>query len=220
MLDNKISFFYVLMFSLLVWSCTSDKRVDNNAVREELKNREIKKITEAEIVNKVHEIGNAIVTEAKKTLGKNLKEAITDGGVENAISFCNTAAMPLVDSLSKTLGAEIRRVSTKARNAHDLPNALEKQLLEAYEFQMNDSVPLQVNVQPIEEEQYLFTSPIFIDNALCLSCHGTLDNGLAQSTKEFILEKYPMDKATGYQLGDFRGMWSIAIPKKKVVQSF
>lgn len=200
-------------------SCTSDKKVDKEAVKKEIKSREIKRVTEAEIVNKVHEIGNLIALSTKKTLGKNLQKALQDGGVENAVEFCKLNATPLVDSLSDQFDAVIRRVSLKARNPNDEPNDLEKQLLEAYAYQWNDSIPLNPNVQAIEEDRYLFTKPIFVDNALCLSCHGTYDNGLLKESDDFIKSKYPDDQATGYQIGDLRGIWSIIISKKVVVQS-
>lgn len=208
----------VILYGFL-WSCTSDKKTDSEAVRKEIKNREIKKVTEAEIVNKVHEIGNLITLSAKKTLGSNLKKALQNGDVEGAISFCNLNAMPLVDSLSLSFDAGIRRVSLKARNPNDIPSDLEKELLEAYDFQWNDSIPLQTNVQSIEGNKYLFSKPIFVDNALCLTCHGTSENGLLKETEDFIKSKYPADQAIGYNIGDLRGMWSITISKKSVVQS-
>ncbi len=218
-MENKTSFIGLVLFLSLFWSCTTDKKVSSDDVREEIKSREIKKITEAELVSKVHEIGNTIALSTKKTLGKNLQNAMQNGGVENAIDFCNLNAMPLVDSLSQYFGAEIRRVSFKVRNQLDLPNNLEQELLEAYAYQWKDSLALQANVQALENDTYLFTKPILIDNALCLSCHGTNDNGMLKETEDFIKSKYPEDKAVGYQLGDLRGMWSIVIPKKKVVQS-
>lgn len=217
---NKGAYFmYFVVFLVILWSCVSDKKVDSEAVREEIKNREIKKVTEADIVNKVHEIGNLITLSAKKTLGKNLQNALQNGGVENAIGFCSLKATPLVDSLSKSFGAEIKRVSLKARNPSNVPNDLEKELLEAYAYQWKDSIPLQTNVQALEGSRYLFTKPILVDNALCLSCHGKYDNGLLKKSADFIKSKYPDDKATGYQIGDLRGIWSIMISKKNVVQS-
>ena len=213
---------YLIGFALILnlsLSCTNDKKVNSEAVREEMKNREIKKLTEAEIVAKVHEIGNEITLKAKKTLGKKLKNAIQNGGVENAISFCNLNAMPLIDSLSSKFSTEIRRVSLKVRNPNDHPDNLEREILEAYAYQWKDSIPLQTNVQALEEGKYLFTKPILIDNTLCLGCHGTPENGLLKQTADFIKLKYPNDKATGYQIGDLRGIWSITILKKKVVLS-
>jgi hypothetical protein len=218
-MENRTCFVGLALFLNLLWSCTTDKKVNSDAVRDEIKSREIKKITEAELVSKVHEIGNAIALSTKKTLGKNLQNAMQNGGVENAIDFCNLNAMPLVDSLSQYFGAEIRRVSIKVRNQLDLPNDLEQELLDAYAYQWKDSLALQANVQALENDTYLFTKPILIDNALCLSCHGSIENGMLKETDDFIKSKYPADSATGYQLGDLRGMWSIVIPKKKVVQS-
>ena len=202
------------------FSCTGDKPVNTESVRKEIKSREAIKITEAEIMSKAQVIGSEIAVTTKQTLGKNLKNALQSGGVENAISFCNLNAMPLVDSLSKKYDADIRRVTLKARNPDDLPTEIEQNILEAYQYQWNDSIPLKENVQLVQGDRYLFTKPILVDNALCLTCHGSSDNGLTQETNEFIKLKYPMDKATGYNLGDLRGMWSISIPKKKIIQSF
>lgn len=217
---NKICLFGIFLgFSTGIISCTTDKRLNTEAVREEIKSREVKKVTEAEIVNKVYEIGNEIALNTKKTLGKNLQESLQQGGVQNAISFCNLNAMPLVDSLSKKYGAVIRRTTLKARNPNDLPSDIEQKIMEAYEYQFKDSIPLKENVQPLENDQYLFTKAIFVENVLCLTCHGSTNNGLTLETEEFIKSKYPLDKATGYQVGDLRGMWSITIDKKKVVQS-
>ena len=220
MVNMKLSgLYFILILSSLI-GCTTDKRVNNEAVKKEMAAREIKKVTEAEIVNKALEIGSMIAMETKKTLGKNLQQALVSGGVENAISFCKINAMPLVDSLSGQFDASIKRVTTQARNPDDLPNELEGIILEAYAQQLNDSLKLQANVQKIDEGNYLFTQPIFIDNALCLTCHGSFENGLTEETKSFIAERYPDDKATGYAIGDLRGMWSITLSKKKIVQSF
>jgi hypothetical protein len=204
---------------LSINQCTSDKKVNTEAVKNEIKSREIKKVTEAEIVSRVMELGKAAALGSKQTLGKNLQQALQDGGVEYAIDFCNLNAMPIVDSLSKNFDATIKRVSLKVRNLDDYPSDLEKQILEAYEYQWKDSIPLQANVQAIGEDQYLFTQPIMVENALCLTCHGKPENGFLKETGDFIKSKYPNDQATGYEIGDLRGMWSITFPKKKIIQS-
>lgn len=213
----------LLAFTLVMaflYSCTTDKKVDSDSIKKEINNREIVHVTEAEIVQKAHEVGSTIALQSQQALGKKLQGALGTGGVEHAISYCNLQAMPLVDSLTKAFNAQIRRVSVKNRNPADAPSALELQILEAYEAQKADSIPLATNVQPLDNDKYLFTKPIIIDNALCLTCHGTPENGLAESTLLLIKSKYPADKATGYQIGDLRGMWSIVIPKKNIVQAF
>lgn len=198
-------------------ACTSDKKVDTEAVHRELESREIKKVTEAELVSKVLETGDKIAAAAKMELGKNLKSALQEGGVQHAISFCNVNAMPIMDSLSAKYGATIRRTSLKARNPNDSPNEMESKLLEAYEYQQAHSLPMESNVQAIDQRSFLFTKPIMIDNAMCLTCHGTPENGLSMENKAFLQSKYPDDNATGYELGDFRGMWSITLSRKQLV---
>ncbi len=198
-------------------ACTSDKKVDTAAVHREIESREIIKVTEAELVSKALNVGDKIAAAAKMELGKNLKSALQEGGVQHAISFCNMNAMPIMDSLSTKYGATIRRVSLKPRNPNDNPGKIEKELLEAYQYQHQNSLPMESNVQTVDQKSFLFTKPIMIDNALCLTCHGTPENGLSMENKAFLQSKYPDDKATGYQLGDFRGMWSITLSRKKLV---
>lgn len=216
-MKNALILVFFLVFGFV--RCDSDKKVNTEAVKEEIKSREVKKVTEAEIIEEVRKLGNSVALGTKQTLGKNLQSAIQEGGVENAIGFCNLNAMPLVDSLSKNYGAIIRRVSLKARNAMDFPNDIEQKLLEAYKYQKQNSGALKENVQALNDDQYLFTKPIMVENALCLSCHGTAENGMLKETDAFIKSKYPEDKATGYEIGDLRGMWSITFPKKKIIQS-
>ena len=213
-------FFCIAAFILAtLWSCTSDKKTDSAAIKKEIKSREIKKVTEAEIVNKVHELGKSIALTTKKTLGRSLQNALQKGGVENAVTFCNLVASPVVDSLSLHFDAKIRRVTLKPRNPYNAPNEIEMKIMEAYDFQQKNSLALAPNVQPLDNNEYLFTKPILVESALCLTCHGTSENGLQKETEDFLRSKYPDDKATGYAIGDLRGMWSIIFSKKKVVQS-
>ncbi len=218
-MNKAVSLSIFLLAFILFWNCSADKRVDSQAVKEEIEDRKLKKISEAEILVKVLELGNLVSAESKQTLGKNLQEALQQGGVSHAISFCNVNAMPIIDSLSKSYNATIRRVSFKTRNPLDQPDEIERALLDAYEFQWKDSIPLNANVQKLGDDRYLFTKPIFVDNALCLVCHGKPENGLLNETAEFLKKEYPDDQATGYEIGDLRGMWSITLPKKNIVKS-
>jgi hypothetical protein len=218
-MNKTVNLSIFLLALILFWNCSADKRVDSQAVKEEIEDRKLKKVSEAEILVKVLELGNLVSAESKQTLGKNLQEALQQGGVSHAISFCNVNAMPIVDSLSKSYNATIRRVSFKTRNPVDQPDEIERALLDAYEFQWKDSIPLNANVQKLGDDRYLFTKPIFVDNALCLVCHGKPENGLLNETAEFIKKEYPDDQATGYEIGDLRGMWSIILPKKNIVKS-
>ena len=47
-----------------------------------------------------------------------------------------------------------------------------------------------------------------IFQAPCLGCHGDIEN-ISADVKTILNNKYPNDKATGYQMDDLRGAVSI-----------
>ncbi len=48
-----------------------------------------------------------------------------------------------------------------------------------------------------------------LGNPLCLQCHGTPNQDIAPETLAAIQKLYPGDKATGFKLGDLRGLWRV-----------
>lgn len=198
----------------LLFSCKMDKRVDRSAYEEELKSREIVRITEAELYNAALKFGNEIAGTTQKTLAGNLQEAIRSGGIESAIKYCNIQAYPLTDSLQENFKVKIRRVSQKLRNPKNAPDSLEREILEAYQYNFEKELPLEANVQKIDDETFLYNKPIVVNNPLCLNCHG---ENIAAPVKALLKELYPADSAVNYKMGDLRGMWSITIPQKELI---
>lgn len=208
-------------FTIVFSSCeppTKDQR-KSQELQEEIENREIKKVSEGDISAAAEKLGAEIAMSTKKTLASNLKRAIQNEGVASAIEFCNIAAYPLVDSLQKKYNAQIRRTTLKTRNPNDKPNELERQILEAYQYNFENEQPLTDNIQEVDDQFILYTKPISIENALCLNCHGEVGKQVALETYELIKKLYPEDEAVGYQQGDFRGMWSIMLDKREIVKS-
>ncbi len=211
------SIIIVLSGFLILISC-NDKRVDRSTYEDELKSREIKKVTEADLFEKALQEGDSIATYSQKALGAKLKNAIQNNGVEGAITFCNINAYPIVDSLQKKYDATIRRVSKKYRNPNDKPDSLELALLESYEFNIEKGLEVKPNLQdPHDGKNLIFTKPIMINNPLCLQCHGTVGKELTEETNELISSLYPEDLATGYEMNQLRGMWIIRLSRKKLI---
>ena len=125
---------YMGCFLILAFpSCDmKDRKGSSEALKEEIKERELKRVTEVEIFEAATKVGEQIAIASQKTLATNLKTAISQQGVEYAIKFCKLQAMPLTDSLSKKFAAQIRRTSLKIRNPANRPNDLESQILDAY----------------------------------------------------------------------------------------
>lgn len=144
-------------------------------------------------------------------LSGQLKQAMQAGGVAHAATYCNTAAYPLVDSMSAVYGAQVRRVSQKLRNPADAPNEREAAMLAAYHERKAAGGKLGPEVRQLENGEVAFYAPI-LTQELCLKCHGDLGGALAESDYETIKTLYPEDEAIGYAAGDLRGMWSITFP--------
>ncbi len=148
----------------------------------------------------------------------NLKMALQESGPKGAIEFCNVQAYPLVDSVQDNMDVTIRRTSLKVRNPDNEPGQLEKQILEAYHYNIEQGMDLNANVQGTEDGYLLYTQPIVIENSLCLNCHGKIGETVSQDTYQLIKELYPADSATGFERGSLRGMWSIKMAPKEIIE--
>jgi hypothetical protein len=121
--------------------------------------------------------------------------------------------MPLTDSLSRTYDARIRRATLWVRNPADQADETEREILEAYHQQMQEGQTPEPRVVDLDDDYVLYTKPIVINNGLCLTCHGEVGTQVQQETYELIQARYPEDQATGHQMGDLRGIWSIRLEK-------
>ncbi|MCC5930566.1 MAG: DUF3365 domain-containing protein [Cyclobacteriaceae bacterium] len=211
-----------MLFAFILFSCGAgtEKRADRSAYEEERKIRELKKISEAQLLEKAMEIGSNIASQSQKALGSHLQKAIQEGGIGYAIDFCNVRAIPITDSLESHYQARIKRASLNYRNPVDAPDDLEKTILEAYQYNQQNDLALEDNVQKHGDDVILFTRAIQVENPLCLNCHGTPGREMLTATQELIDAKYPNDQAIGHEMGSLRGMWSIRLSKKEIVKSF
>lgn len=148
-------------------------------------------------------LGDSISMEMQNVLLQNVGEAIQKGGTDYAVEFCNIQAMPLTDSIADHLKVYIQRLSDKNRNP---ANAIQTQM-DSIAWEKMKSEKTDFTKQDKNGEVYYY-KPILIAMPTCIKCHGG-KNDITESTKKIIAQKYPNDKAVGYQMGDLRGMWKI-----------
>jgi hypothetical protein len=209
----------ILFLVATVFSCgfSTEKRRPE-AIEETLSERSVKKISEADILNEVTTQGDSITTTAQAVFLSKISEQYAKGGFEKAAEYCAIDAYPLTDSLAAEYKVFLKRVSLKPRNTANTPSEVEKGLLEAYEYANDQGLALNTNVQFIRPgDTILYNKPIFVASELCLNCHGPKEE-LSEGVKALLADKYPEDKATGYAIGDLRGMWSLKFLKKEIVK--
>ena len=181
----------------LLAQCTNEKKAGELTSSEE---------------SKFLEKGKTIAAATFKELSGKLTSAIEEKGISGAIEYCNIAAMPLVDSLSKANNATIRRTSLRTRNPKNDPNNWERGVLADFEAKSQKGEELKPVVKLIDAQTVAFAAPIKM-LPLCVKCHGEIGTGIAASDCITINKLYPEDEAFGFAEGQLRGMWSITFQR-------
>jgi len=157
--------------------------------------------------------GREIVSEAGRALSGVLLEAIAQGGYTNAFPLCSMQALPLTTSLAQAHDVELRRVSHRPRNEANRASEQEMVIIRRYaELRGQEGRPEPVVILD-DTGAAVFYAPIVITTNLCLQCHGVPDVELRPEVQPLIAQFYPQDEATGFQLGDLRGLWRVGFSR-------
>ncbi len=194
----KIYQLSTLLFALILLLATCSENGQSN---EQLTNK-----------HEYLEKGKTIASATFATLSGKLQEAMQEGGVQNAVSYCNLAANPLVDSLAKIYNADIRRTALLTRNQANNPTARELRQFEIYRSTHKAGKTMNPVVHSIDPNTVAFYAPIQL-MPLCEKCHGKVGESISSEDYEHIKKLYPQDEAINFATGDLRGMWSISFQK-------
>lgn len=169
-----------------------------------------KKFEELENEKTYSNIGLEYALETKKVLGKNLMETIQQKGTLEALTFCNSQAISLTDSMSTKFNASIKRVSDKNRNPKNIANIEELYYIAQFKKELaSKKVIKPITIEKGNKIQFYY--PIET-NTMCLKCHG---KQIRPEVSKQIMKLYPKDLAVGYKEDELRGIWSITFDKKK-----
>jgi len=145
-----------------------------------------------------------------KELKAALVAALQAGGPVEAIEVCNMQALPIAKSISAQSGWTIKRTSLRLRNQANKPDEWEMATLLQFEQRKaageNISTITQEKLVSQEGEMLYRYMQAIPTTGVCVSCHG--DN-LGGDIAEKLEELYPNDSATGFNLGDIRGAFSL-----------
>ena len=152
----------------------------------------------------------AAIKEFASTLKSSLVAAMKSGGPIEAITVCNQVAPVIATELSKKYSLDIARTSLKVRNPNNQADDWEKDVLTQFEQLKENGDPVQslvfseiVNADKGQEMRMMKAIPT---GKVCLTCHGS---NIDQSVQKRLDELYPNDQATGFELGDIRGAFTV-----------
>ena len=158
-----------------------------------------------------------LIKSSKETIGKfaktlkgELKKAVKEGGLANAIGVCSKKATPIAEKISKENGLTIKRISIKNRNPNNVPSEWQRKVLEnfALKHAAGGNLKKMAYAKIVEtdgKKQFRFVKAI-PTGKLCLKCHGEKVDAKVEAK---LAELYPDDKARGFKQGDLRGAFVV-----------
>lgn len=151
--------------------------------------------------------------DAVRDLGQLLKQLLGEemkrGGLEGAVRMCSESAQVVTDEFASERKLEIRRVSSRYRNAKDRPDEYETRILAEWTKLGKPAT----HVERVTENGRVWLrlmEPILLQ-PMCVNCHGTAAQ-MTEEVKSVLADRYPRDKATGFKPGDLRGAFSVVVP--------
>jgi hypothetical protein len=158
-------------------------------------------------------LGPKIVAEASAKLLAELTAAIAKDGPQGAIAVCSEKAPQIAAETGKTHGVTLRRASMKPRNPKNAADPSERESLAGFATAIEAKQAPQPRVIAAANGGKTFHAPILLASPLCLQCHGDPERDIAPATREAISRLYPKDEATGFTVGQLRGLWSVTFPE-------
>lgn len=163
----------------------------------------------SEEIQAVSEAGKKAAESLMTSLGGQLKAALETGGPVNAMRVCQQVAGPLTEAADKNFEeGSIRRTSLKVRNPKNAPDEMDRQVLE----NLASAEELPASHVEWSPGAARFYKPLVMQE-ICLKCHGDPATYPAELTTA-LAELYPSDQASGYRLGDLRGVIRVDIPRQ------
>lgn len=163
--------YYWWIIFLLTASCHEQNK-NKVSTAELVKSREIRQISEAMLLNAGATLGDEIMMKISTSIQtKNLDDSIS----------CDINRWTLLDSLEKAYESEIKVIDQGIANM----TTLEYQLLEAYQYNLDNDLKMSSSIQKLDKKTVLYTWPVGKESKLYQQC---LDSASRQKVKMWCLK--------------------------------
>lgn len=147
--------------------------------------------------------GAELLAPFKQDLQMALKSGLAKGPAE-AIQVCRVKAPEIATALSVD-GIRMGRSSHRLRNPDNTAPDWLSPIMQVY---LDDPASREPRAVELADDRWGYVEPIMVQ-PLCLNCHGSK---LAPDVAEQVAELYPEDRATGFEVGDLRGVFWLEFP--------
>jgi hypothetical protein len=157
------------------------------------------------------ERGHAIATRLKQALSSEVTTAMAKG-VPAAIDVCATRAPAIAAELS-TGDVAVGRATRRPRNPSNQADGWKLDAIAHFEAVHTRGEPLASArfSRVLPRNRIAYAEPLVIAE-LCTTCHGS---AIAPEIATAIAARYPGDQATGYAVGDLRGVVWVELDRER-----
>ncbi len=157
--------------------------------------------------------GGEVATAYMKELKGKLIAAMSEGGPVHAIEVCGTESAKLSAAYKSKFEdvLEVRRFSDRFRNPKNKPAKEEAEVLQGFREELQKGTGISDHVLIENGSTVRFFKPILLQSE-CLLCHGERD-AMPEQLRSMLDSRYPDDKATGFSIGDLRGVITVTMSK-------
>lgn len=158
-----------------------------------------------------------LVSEAKTqmmslagSLMATLKQGIKADGHAASVKLCNLQAPAITKASSAEGGStdwSVSRTSLKLRSPANAPDGWVEQVMKDFEKRKENGETAKAIAHTEVRDGKFYLVKAIPTKAGCLACHGT---DVADDVKATLADLYPNDKATGFNIGDIRGVFVVS----------
>lgn len=151
---------------MLFFGCHEQNK-NKVSTAELMKSREIKKVSEAEILKKGGELGSQILSSLQK---------VVELKVNADTAICDMTMWTGLDSLAAKYQSKINRVNTLTVDKSNL----EFQLLEAYQYNLENQLTPSASIQKLDEKTVVYAYPIDRESNIYNYCMDSISRQKAE----------------------------------------
>ncbi len=161
-----------LALSLIVLACNPERVQYTDALKQEMADSKIKRITTPQLTDAVNEWGEQIARVAQTEWNKKLK-----AGAEPK-ALCRLEGLPKTRALAKKYAIDIQLLgAADVKNPKFTPK--EREVLDAYLYNAENKLEQISNIQRIGDTLYVYNAPVPVENPICKTCFGDQPQPLA-----------------------------------------
>lgn len=165
----------VLILTVAASACTPDRVKYTPELKQQMSDMKIKRVTNADLVETVDELGSKVTAVMQKELTDSLTVATTTGRKQQ---LCQLQNLPRLNAISKKYGITVRLLGPADVQNKTL-DPKEREVLDAYLYNAEQKQPQIANIQKISDTTYIYNAAVPTDNTICQTCFGTEKTPLA-----------------------------------------